>query len=198
MAESSSSVRLRGRRASAQRDLHNIPDDDDDHSPHDTVSVARSLYFSKLGRTQSIFQDSRTQLELLSETPEASLAVVGFLTILAFALRFYKLNHPDQVVFVWLLYSLRVSHLSHYDLDLTKFILENLRLTISHGNTISTSIRPLQSFSLASQVGSLDSMATSPSTVSATITRTITFHTSACVLCLQSSAVLLFQSSMGS
>lgn len=32
------------------------------------------------------------------ETPEASVAIVGVLTILAFALRFYKINHPDQVV----------------------------------------------------------------------------------------------------
>lgn len=79
MAEPSSSVRLRGRRASAQRDLHAIPDDDDDHSPQDT--------------------DNRTQLELLLETHEASMAVVAFLTLLAFALRFYKINHPDQVVF---------------------------------------------------------------------------------------------------
>ena len=32
------------------------------------------------------------------------MAIVGFLTILAFGLRFYKLNHPDQVVFVWLVF----------------------------------------------------------------------------------------------
>jgi dolichyl-phosphate-mannose-protein mannosyltransferase len=50
------------------------------------------------------FQDSRTQLELLLESHESSMGVVGFLTIIAFALRFYKLNHPDQVVFVWLVF----------------------------------------------------------------------------------------------
>jgi len=50
----------------------------------------------------SIFdlQDSRTQLEILLETHEVSMIVVGILTALAFALRFYKINHPDQVVFV--------------------------------------------------------------------------------------------------
>ncbi len=50
----------------------------------------------------SIFdlQDTRTQLEILLETHEMSMIVVGVLTALAFALRFYKINHPDQVVFV--------------------------------------------------------------------------------------------------
>ncbi|EIM86638.1 glycosyltransferase family 39 protein [Stereum hirsutum FP-91666 SS1] len=33
------------------------------------------------------------------ESPEASMITVGILTALAFALRFYKINHPDQVVF---------------------------------------------------------------------------------------------------
>jgi dolichyl-phosphate-mannose-protein mannosyltransferase len=28
------------------------------------------------------------------------MVIVGVLTALAFALRFYKINHPDQVVFV--------------------------------------------------------------------------------------------------
>lgn len=32
------------------------------------------------------------------------MAIVGVLTVLAFALRFYKINHPDQVVFVSLTY----------------------------------------------------------------------------------------------
>lgn len=47
-------------------------------------------------------QDSRTQLEILLESREASMVVVGVLTALAFALRLYKINHPDQVVFVQL------------------------------------------------------------------------------------------------
>jgi len=33
------------------------------------------------------------------ETPQGSVTVVSILTSLAFALRFYKINHPDQVVF---------------------------------------------------------------------------------------------------
>jgi Dolichyl-phosphate-mannose-protein mannosyltransferase len=49
-------------------------------------------------------QYARSQLELLLESREANMAVVGVLTALAFALRFYKINHPDQVVFVSLAY----------------------------------------------------------------------------------------------
>ncbi|KAI0705180.1 glycosyltransferase family 39 protein [Cytidiella melzeri] len=41
----------------------------------------------------------RSSIEKLLETEEASVAVVAMLTLLAFALRFYKINHPDQVVF---------------------------------------------------------------------------------------------------
>jgi len=42
---------------------------------------------------------NRNQLELLLETHKASVVVVATLTALAFALRFYKINHPDEVVF---------------------------------------------------------------------------------------------------
>ncbi|KAH9987123.1 glycosyltransferase family 39 protein [Russula compacta] len=65
------------RRASAPRDP--TPPYDDDPPPQDP--------------------DSRTQLEILLESQEASMIVVGVLTVLAFALRLYKINHPDQVVF---------------------------------------------------------------------------------------------------
>ncbi|KAI0084456.1 glycosyltransferase family 39 protein [Irpex rosettiformis] len=41
----------------------------------------------------------RSSIEKLLETEEASVAVVATLTLMAFALRFYKINHPDQVVF---------------------------------------------------------------------------------------------------
>jgi dolichyl-phosphate-mannose-protein mannosyltransferase len=37
-------------------------------------------------------------VEKILDTEKASYAVVGGLTALAFALRFYKINHPDQVV----------------------------------------------------------------------------------------------------
>ncbi|KAF8659868.1 hypothetical protein AX16_001752 [Volvariella volvacea WC 439] len=39
------------------------------------------------------------EYERLLETPGGSRIVVAILTALAFALRFYKINHPDQVVF---------------------------------------------------------------------------------------------------
>ncbi|KAJ7577078.1 glycosyltransferase family 39 protein [Mycena floridula] len=42
---------------------------------------------------------NRHPLEQILETHKASLVVVTALTTLAFALRFYKINHPDQVVF---------------------------------------------------------------------------------------------------
>ncbi|KAH8833013.1 glycosyltransferase family 39 protein [Flagelloscypha sp. PMI_526] len=42
---------------------------------------------------------SRSHIEQVLETPRASAIVVGVLTALAFALRFFKINHPDQVVF---------------------------------------------------------------------------------------------------
>ncbi|KAF8159439.1 glycosyltransferase family 39 protein [Crassisporium funariophilum] len=42
---------------------------------------------------------NRNQIELMLETHKGSVVVVTILTALAFALRFYKINHPDQVVF---------------------------------------------------------------------------------------------------
>ncbi|KAG6821448.1 hypothetical protein H0H93_010172 [Arthromyces matolae] len=42
---------------------------------------------------------NRNAIEQLLETPQASVVVVSALTALAFALRFYKINAPDQVVF---------------------------------------------------------------------------------------------------
>ncbi|TFK39781.1 glycosyltransferase family 39 protein [Crucibulum laeve] len=42
---------------------------------------------------------NRNQIEQLLETHKGSAIVVAILTALAFALRFYKINHPDQVVF---------------------------------------------------------------------------------------------------
>ncbi|PFH50266.1 glycosyltransferase family 39 protein [Amanita thiersii Skay4041] len=48
-----------------------------------------------------IYQDPRKRnpVELALETPKGSAFVVAALTSLSFALRFYKINHPDQVVF---------------------------------------------------------------------------------------------------
>lgn len=39
-------------------------------------------------------------IDKLVETEEASMAILATLTLLGFALRFYKINHPDQVVYV--------------------------------------------------------------------------------------------------
>lgn len=45
-------------------------------------------------------QRNRNHIEQLLETSRGSIIVVSILTSLAFALRFYKINHPDQVVCV--------------------------------------------------------------------------------------------------
>ncbi|KAI0272765.1 glycosyltransferase family 39 protein [Gloeopeniophorella convolvens] len=79
MAESSASGRLRHRKPSAQHDSALSVDSDDDHPAQDPRS--------------------RAKLEQRLESPEASMIIVGVLTALAFALRFYKINFPDQVVF---------------------------------------------------------------------------------------------------
>ncbi|KAJ3733211.1 glycosyltransferase family 39 protein [Lentinula guzmanii] len=51
--------------------------------------------------TDDVFQNpnKRHPIEKILETDNASVVVVAVLTALAFALRFYKINHPDQVVF---------------------------------------------------------------------------------------------------
>ncbi|KAF9530402.1 glycosyltransferase family 39 protein [Crepidotus variabilis] len=41
----------------------------------------------------------RSDIEVMLDTHKASVGVITALTALAFALRFYKINHPDQVVF---------------------------------------------------------------------------------------------------
>ena len=42
----------------------------------------------------------QTQLDSLLDSQQVSMITVGVLTALAFLLRFYKINHPDQVVYV--------------------------------------------------------------------------------------------------
>ncbi|EMD38940.1 glycosyltransferase family 39 protein [Gelatoporia subvermispora B] len=83
MSEASSS-RLRQRRAekaTAATDITAIEHDDDDYniSPQNPTN--------------------RSELEKALDNEKASMAVVGVLTALAFATRFYKINHPDEVVF---------------------------------------------------------------------------------------------------
>lgn len=77
-----------------------VDDLDDDHGTtylvcdtyqeHITHTLTHSLY--------DLLQRERSSVEKLLDSDEASVAVVATLTALAFALRFYKINHPDQVV----------------------------------------------------------------------------------------------------
>ena len=55
----------------------------------------------------------QTQLDSLLDSQQVSMITVGVLTALAFLLRFYKINHPDQVVYVPRIYSRRVFNTCH-------------------------------------------------------------------------------------
>ncbi|KAF4611280.1 hypothetical protein D9613_007056 [Agrocybe pediades] len=69
--------------------------------PHgETVSVEHDISQDD-EHVDVIYQNpkNRNPLELLLESHKGSVIVVATLTALAFALRFYKINHPDQVVF---------------------------------------------------------------------------------------------------
>ncbi|OBZ73646.1 Dolichyl-phosphate-mannose--protein mannosyltransferase 4 [Grifola frondosa] len=64
--------------------------------------------------------ENRSQAEKLLATDGASVVVVAVLTVIAFALRFYKINHPDQVVFDELLFGLAgwfVGYDGHFGFD---------------------------------------------------------------------------------
>ena len=45
-------------------------------------------------------QKNRSAIEQYMEAPRVSQITVAVLTVLAFIVRFAKLNHPDQVVYV--------------------------------------------------------------------------------------------------
>lgn len=83
------------------------PDDDlhDEHIVTDFVCghVSRSVFsLAALTPSSSLFQQRQnSSIDKFLETDSASMAVVAVLTALAFALRFYKINHPDQVVCVY-------------------------------------------------------------------------------------------------
>lgn len=51
-------------------------------------------------------QRDRSGIERFFESQQGSIIVVTALTALAFALRFYKISHPDQVVYVCIPYPL--------------------------------------------------------------------------------------------
>src|SRR6267154_6841372 len=124
--------------------------------------------------------------------------VVGVLTALAFALRFYKINHPDQVVFVPPAYVHFLPSVSLFPFPAsTRFTLGNLQPTISYGNTTSTYTHHSQNSFLASLAGSLDLMVISTSRTLAMATRKITFLMSECVLSPQSLVVSPSPSCMG-
>ncbi len=44
------------------------------------------------------YQLKRSYVEKLFETEQINVVMIVTLTLLAFVLRFYKINHPDQVV----------------------------------------------------------------------------------------------------
>jgi hypothetical protein len=132
-------------------------------------------------------QNSRTHLEVLLESHEASMIVVGVLTMLAFALRLYKINHPDQVVFVQLrVYTYPpISSLNNLILDLTRFISGNSPPSTFHGNTTLMSTRRSQNSFLVSPAGSLGSMVNSTSKTLVIAIRKTMFLTWECALCPQ-------------
>ncbi|THH32453.1 hypothetical protein EUX98_g1731 [Antrodiella citrinella] len=74
-------ARLRNRGKAGPSTASNIPANDlhDDHIVIDAHNAS--------------------SIDKLLETDQASMAVVAVITALSFALRFYKINHPDQVVF---------------------------------------------------------------------------------------------------
>ncbi|KAH7926032.1 glycosyltransferase family 39 protein [Leucogyrophana mollusca] len=82
MAASPSKTRQRRPAGQPSHTLGNYDSDNDDH--------VNSIYQART---------SRSAFEQALDTPQASAAVVGVLTAIAFALRFYKINQPDQVVF---------------------------------------------------------------------------------------------------
>ena len=53
-------------------------------------------------------QRNRSYVEKLFETEQINVVMIATLTTIAFALRFYKINYPDQVVYVSHLHDCRV------------------------------------------------------------------------------------------
>ncbi|KAI0731331.1 O-mannosyltransferase [Earliella scabrosa] len=73
--------RIRNRKGQAEAHREPSPDiDDDDHMD---IQNPRN----------------RSYVEKVFETEQVNIAMIVLLTVLAFTLRFYKINHPDQVVF---------------------------------------------------------------------------------------------------
>lgn len=128
---------------------------DDEHSAEVFQNPVRAVVsaLTRLVISLSFFflqQNNRNAIELLFEGPKGSAIVVVALTVLAFALRFYKINHPDQVVYVNISLFLNETLLTTLLYPaLTKYTLANSRHTTSLGNIISTSILLLRNYSSA-------------------------------------------------
>ena len=87
---------------------HTSDIDDDEHL--DIQNPVRDTYVaSSVPSSLLPLQRNRSYVEKLFETEQINVAMIVLLTTLAFALRFYKINWPDQVVYVHILYPCRVS-----------------------------------------------------------------------------------------
>lgn len=70
--------------------------------------MLRTLYVTRIAYVQCLStysralgeQRNRSYAEKVLESEQANVAMVAVLTTVAFALRFFKINHPDQVVYV--------------------------------------------------------------------------------------------------
>ena len=74
------------------------------------TSISRTLYVTRILRSHATHPDrasqrNRSTVEKLFETEQINVAMIVLLTTIAFALRFYKINHPDEVVYVCLAYA---------------------------------------------------------------------------------------------
>jgi hypothetical protein len=94
-----SQPRLRHRRPSAEPpnlDFDQVQDDE--HVGEIFQNPVRVCLSWRATYNWTYPKKNRNLYEQLLETPKGSMIVVSILTSLAFALRFYKINHPDQVV----------------------------------------------------------------------------------------------------
>lgn len=121
------------------------------------------------------------------ETTRFGWIVASALFFIALVLRFYKINHPDQVVYVSLfdLLSHRIPGRGElrgrgFLAASTRFILASSPRTTSSASTTSTCIHPSPNSSSVWSAGLLDSMANSILPASATAIQSIKFPTLAC------------------
>ena len=128
-------------------------------------------------------QRNRSAIEQYMETGRASQITVVVLTVLAFIVRFAKLNHPDQVVYVLVSRLRRVRTTKSLAIASTRSILASLPPTTCVANTTSTFTPHLRSCCSLLRDGLLVLRATSTSRALVTATRPTTSHTGECVPC---------------